>query len=162
MIQNYIKGISKKDAEILIKRSSDGLITYSNNDIIKNCIKYELFEYLPRNEKGQCIYNGNLYTRELKTKLPENFYVMGSLDVSYNEIIGGKLPKGLKIHIDLECNSTGIYELPKDLWVGNNLYIEDTFIEEIPETIYVGGIIYIRNIYNLDRNKIPEKFKTYE
>lgn len=73
-------------------------------------------------KEGKLYYDGNLILRKRKdiTELPDNFNVLGGLDLSYSGV--KRLPKGLNANLYLNISGTSIKELPEDTEFGGNFY----------------------------------------
>ena len=106
---------------------------------------------------GKLVYDGNLFLKGRKdiTELPDNFKVLGFLELSNSGIT--KLPKGLEVEYWLDISGTEIEELPKDtkadclytnkmkkpfsfpkiVKVNSSFECSSTTIKRIPEKLYV-------------------------
>lgn len=74
---------------------------------------------------GRLYYNGDLILRGRQdiTELPDNFTVLGGLDLSYSSI--KRLSKGLEVELYLDISGTSIKKLPEDTKFGGNLYVDN-------------------------------------
>ena len=140
MIQQYMKGKTIEEIKYILK-SSTITTDVQMDELTEKCIEYELFEYLPRNEKGICIYHIDLYVSYSNIKkLPDNLTILGSLYCTVNNI--NNLPKNLIVHRDLDCSFNNLSALPDDLIVYGYLDCsdQDTKIRlELPPTATVKG-----------------------
>lgn len=110
--------VGKSEVDILIE-----LDKLSNNEKIKSIIHNKLnYNLLPRNKKGECVFEGNLYLNAKDiTHLPDNLTVIGNLNVSYNELT--ELPKGLKIFGTIYCHHNKVkLEKPDDAYIKFNFF----------------------------------------
>lgn len=76
-------------------------------------------------KEGKLYYDGNLILRKRQdiTELPDNFNILGGLDLSYSGV--KRLPKGLNANLYLNISGTSIEKLPEDTKFGGNFYAND-------------------------------------
>jgi hypothetical protein len=121
-----------------VKDKLEGL---SHNKLIEKCIEYELFNILPRNKDGECVYPGFLCLENKKiTKLPDNLNVKGGLFLSHNKL--AELPNNLTVRYVLDCSYNNLTKLPNDLIVGGDFICDEQksgLILDIPETAKISG-----------------------
>lgn len=92
-------------------------------------IKKEEFEKLAgiklTEKDGRLYYDGDLSLigRKDITELPDNFTVLGGLDLNYSGV--KRLSKGLEVNLYLDISGTSIKKLPEDTKFGGNFYADD-------------------------------------
>jgi hypothetical protein len=74
---------------------------------------------------GRLYYDGDLsfIGRKDITELPDNFTVLGGLDLNYSGV--KRLSKGLEVNLYLDISGTSIKKLPEDTKFGGNFYADD-------------------------------------
>ena len=123
-----------------------------------NLPKLNLIKNLENHPDGvQYKYGGDLdLSGSSIKKLPNQFYIMGDLDLSGCEELKF-LPFDLYVRGLLDLFNTNIKKLPDDLYVGSNLLLDGcTELTEIPNNLYVGGNIYLRETPLANKYTIEE------
>jgi hypothetical protein len=135
MIQDYIKGID--DVNLMLRN-------FTRQEVIEMCIEYEMFEFLPRNIGGVCVYDGTLDIRASNIKkLPDNLTIHGDFYCDSNELT--ELPKKLRVDGYMNCSYNYLTTLPNDLVVDDDLYCISQKTNKqviIPKTAKISGNIY--------------------
>jgi hypothetical protein len=113
----YKYGMNKDSKyDELIKKILDK--EHNNNTQIELIIMFYLdHKFLPRNDNGVCVYEGDLELSHMgELILPSKFTVNGSLNCEYS--ILDLLPDDLTVNGDLNCNGIANLNRPKNLIVG--------------------------------------------
>lgn len=155
MITKYNEYITEGLRDHMVPKSNEDVLktleNLSDNEKIKSIILNQLdFELLPLNDKGECVYVGNLVIEHEIYKLPDNLVIDGSL---YFEIPDGTvniLPSRLKTTGHFDCSDHKIDKLPDDLYVGYDLNCSNCELKQLPDNLYVG------NGLNCDNNLVVE------
>lgn len=116
---------------------------------------YKLIKGLPLTEDELNVMDDlNLYGAEI-TSLPDNFKVLGSLDLSDCKMIKS-LPDNLKVGGSLYLMNTNITTLPDNFKVGGYLGLSNTKIKSLPDNLTVEGSL---NLSNTKIKSIPNNLK---
>ena len=137
------EGLRDKMVGKPIEAAEKYLEKLSDKDRIRFVLKNDLdHKFLPRDEEGWCIFDGDFVPSFYDLNIPEKFKILG--DFMGTESIGlDELPNDLNVYGNFNLSKSNITKIPKGFYVEGDISLNSNKITELPDNFTTNGDLRI-------------------